>query len=100
MQATTKLTYTFKSDVLFKMLFAKNQELLKRLVSVILKIDIDSITLFNVINSEIAPEEIDTKFCKIDIRMKINEELVSLEIQALNRGNYPERTLYYWAREF
>ena len=97
---TTKLAYTFKSDVLFKMLFSKNQKLLKRLVSVILKIKITSITSFNVINSEIAPEEIDTKFCKIDIRMKINDELVSLEIQALNRGNYPERTLYYWAREF
>ena len=95
-----RLTYTFKSDILFKMLFSKNQNLLKRLVSVILKINPESIAEFVVTNSEIAPEEIETKFCRIDIRMRVNEELVSLEIQVENRGNYPERTLYYWAREF
>ena len=94
-----KLAYTFKSDLLFKMLFARNQDLLKRLVSVILKINKDDITKFVVKNSEIEPEEIETKFCKIDIRMKVNEELVNLEVQALDRGNYPERTLYYGAKE-
>jgi len=36
-QKGTKLIYTFKSDVLFKMLFTRNPDLLKRLVSVLFK---------------------------------------------------------------
>ena len=35
---STELQYTFKSDVLFKMLFVKYQDLLKRLISVLLGI--------------------------------------------------------------
>ena len=34
----TKLEYTFKSDVLFKMLFVRYPDLLKRLVAVLLGI--------------------------------------------------------------
>jgi hypothetical protein len=32
----TKLKYTLKSDTLFKMLFSRNQDLLKRLVAALL----------------------------------------------------------------
>ena len=42
----TKLEYTFKSDVLFKMLFVKYPDLLKRLVSVLLDIPLESINEF------------------------------------------------------
>jgi len=48
----TKLKYTLKSDTLFKLLFAKNQKLLKRLVSALLGIRYEDITEFNVINPE------------------------------------------------
>jgi hypothetical protein len=38
----TKLEYTFTSDTLFKMLFVKFPELLKRLVAAIIGIPVDS----------------------------------------------------------
>jgi len=48
----TKLKYTFRSDVLFKMLFRKYQHLLKRLIAVLLEIPLESITEFYITNTE------------------------------------------------
>jgi len=41
-----KLKTTFKTDILFKMLFVKNPDLLQRLVAHLLKIPYDDITEF------------------------------------------------------
>ena len=96
----TKLKYTLKSDTLFKLLFAKNQKLLKRLVAALLGIKYEDITEFNVINPEISPEELGKKFCRLDINMTVNGQKVDLELQISDEGNYPERSLFYWAREY
>jgi len=32
--------------------------------------------------------------------MTVNEQKVDLEVQVSDEGNYPERSLFYWAREF
>jgi predicted transposase/invertase (TIGR01784 family) len=95
-----KLEYTFKSDVLFKMLFTKHQSLLKRLVAVLLSIPLESITKFDVLNTEMPPEEIGKKFCRLDINMDVDGKKVNLEIQVRDEGNYPERTMFHWARIF
>ena len=96
----TKLEYTFKSDVLFKMLFIKYPDLLKRLVSVILSIPLDSITKFVITNTDMPPEEIAKKYCRLDIRMDVNGKKVNLEIQIRDEGNYPERIMLHWARVY
>jgi len=96
----TKLKYTFKNDTLFKMLFTKYQNLLKRLVAELLSIQYESIEQFDIINPEISPEELGKKFCRLDINMIVNKQKVDLEIQISDEGNYPERSLFYWAREF
>ena len=67
----TKLEYTFKSDVLFKMLFVNHPNLLKRLVAVLLGISLESISKFVIINTEMPPEEIGKKFCRLDINMDV-----------------------------
>ena len=94
----TKLEYTFKSDVLFKMLFVKYQHLLRRLIAVLLEIPIESISRLDIINTEMPPEEIGKKFCRLDINMLIDDKRVNLEIQVEDEGNYPERALYHFAR--
>lgn len=95
-----KLRYTFKSDILFKMVFVKYPHLLKELVAVILGITVENITAFEILNSEITPESIEDKFCRLDINMRVNGKLVDIEMQVANEGNYPERVMFYWAREF
>ena len=96
----TKLQYTFKTDVLFKMLFTKYPDLLKRLVAALLCITYDSIEGFSITNPDITPEELGKKFCRLDINMRVNGQIVDLEIQVADEGNYPDRSLYYWVREF
>ena len=91
----TKLEYTFQSDVLFKMLFVRNQGLLRHLIAVLLSIPLDSITSLVVTNTEIPPEEVGNKFCRLDIRMTADGKDIDIELQAYNEGNYPARMLYY-----
>lgn len=100
MTPVRKLQYTFKTDTLFKMLFVTHQELLKKLVAALLGIPLESIGEFVVRNEEMPPEILGDKFCRLDINMAVNGQLVDLEVQIANEGDYPERVLYYWAREF
>ena len=65
----SKLKYTFKNDILFKMVFVKYPELLKRLVADLLKISFEGIEEFLITNPEMPPESISKKFCRLDINM-------------------------------
>jgi predicted transposase/invertase (TIGR01784 family) len=95
------LRYTFMNDTLFKMLFTKHPELLKKLVAAMLDIPFESIEQFEVRNPEMPPENLGDKFCRLDINMEVNGQRVDLEIQQRRAGgDFPERSLYYWAREY
>jgi predicted transposase/invertase (TIGR01784 family) len=94
------LEYRFTNDVLFKFLFVKNPDLLKRLIAGMLSIELESITEFEVTNPDILPESFGEKFCRLDISMRVDGRKIGLEVQVANEGNYPERSLYYWAREY
>ncbi|MDR2733238.1 MAG: Rpn family recombination-promoting nuclease/putative transposase [Spirochaetota bacterium] len=96
----TKLDYSFTDDMLFKMVFVRHPDLLIRLVVALLGIRPESIEQFDITNSEILPEAIGDKFCRLDINMVIDGQRVDLEIQVRDEGDYPERSLYYWAREY
>jgi predicted transposase/invertase (TIGR01784 family) len=82
------------------MLFVKYPDLLKRLVAELLTIPHESIGEFVITNPDMPPDIIGEKFCRLDINMTVNGQRVDLEIQVNNEGDYPERSLYYWAREF
>ena len=78
----------------------RHPDLLKRLVAALLSIPYESIEEFDVTNPDIPPEVMGEKFCRLDINMTVNGQKVDLEIQVENEGDYPVRSLYYWAREF
>ena len=96
----TKLKYNFTNDTLFKILFVRHPDLLIRLVANVLKIQPNSITEFIIINPEVPPEIAGDKFCRLDINMLVDGQRVDLEVQVSNEGDFPERSLYYWAREY
>ena len=85
----TKLKYTFKNDTLFKMLFVQYPDLLKRLVTELLNIRLESIGEFVITNPEMPPEVMGDKFCRLDINMTVNGQRVDLEIQVNDEGDYP-----------
>jgi hypothetical protein len=64
----------FTSDILFKMLFTRNEELLRSLVAAALGIAPADIKTLNVKNPEILPEELGSKFCRLDLNMVVNDE--------------------------
>ncbi|MCL2054893.1 MAG: Rpn family recombination-promoting nuclease/putative transposase [Oscillospiraceae bacterium] len=96
----TELEYKFTYDLLFKMIFTKHVKLLKSLVATLLNLAPDSIEQFEIRNAEIPPETLGDKFCRLDINMVVNGQRVDLEVQVDNAGDFPERSLYYWAREY
>ena len=65
-----------------------------------LDLSYDDIDEFSIVNPEIPPENLGDKFCRLDINMIVNGQRVDIEIQVKNEGDYPERSLYYWARDF
>jgi predicted transposase/invertase (TIGR01784 family) len=95
-----RLKYTFKNDTLFKMLFVKYPDLLKRLVAGLLGIRYESIRQFVITNPEMPPEALGDKFCRLDINMTVDGSRVDLEIQVRDEHDFPERTLFHWAREY
>ena len=96
----TELEYKFTYDLLFKMIFTKHVKLLKSLVATLINIPLDSIEQFEIRNAEIPPETLGDKFCRLDINMAVNGQRVDIEVQVDNDGDFPERSLYYWAREY
>jgi len=72
--------------------------LLKRLVAAILGIAVESMTEFHIANTEIPPEALGDKFCRLDINMVVNGQRVNLEVQVEDEKDYPERSSYHWAR--
>ena len=96
----TKLEYTFKNDTLFKVLFVKYPELLKKLIAELLEIRFESINQFMITNPEMPAERIGDKFCRLDINMIVDGRRVNLEIQVRDEGDFPERSLFHWAREY
>jgi len=96
----TKLEYRLTNDTLFKMLFVKYPGLLKKLVAVLLGIMHDSISQFEIRNPEMPPESLGDKFCRLDITMTVDGQRIDLEVQVDDEGDYPERSLFNWAREY
>jgi len=96
----TELDHKMTDDLLFKLLFVKNPKLLRELVAELLGIDPASIGSFEVANTEMPPEVIGDKFCRLDVNMVVDGQRVSLEVQVENEGDYPERSLFMWARSY
>jgi hypothetical protein len=57
-QEQTELKYRMTYDALFKLYFVKHPDYLKRVVGMMLKMPLDSITEFAITNSEIPPEQL------------------------------------------
>jgi len=92
-----KLKYKLTNDILFKMLFVRNPNLLKKFAAAFLHVPVTSIKKFEITNPEMPPAMIEDKFCRLDITMNVNNQLIDLEVQAADEKDYPDRSLFNWA---
>ena len=93
---------TPKLDIVFKLLFTADTDLLADLINSVLKLPEESrIISVEVKNPGILPDEITKKFIVLDIRATDNNSRhYDIEIQVRKYESYPKRTLYYVSRMY
>ena len=86
-----------KLDIVFKKAFGdvNNADMLRGLVSAYLGVDTSG--RFELSNTEITPEELERKFARLDLRISTENSEIDIEVQVVNRSDYMDRCLYYWA---
>ena len=86
-----------KLDIVFKTLFTRNTDLLKCFVAEVLEIPEGDISDLIIEDPNIMPTVVDGKQSTLDLKLKFDDKIVNVEIQLSNKGDFPERSLYYWA---
>jgi predicted transposase/invertase (TIGR01784 family) len=89
-----------RNDYVFKRIFAQRVDLLSDLVNVI-RGDAAPLTLTEVLNPTILPEEITGKGIVLDVKaLDTQGKTIDVEVQVSSQRDYPARSLYYIARAF
>lgn len=91
-----------KLDVIFKAMFGRkgSEGILSDFLSRLLEIPRQSIQRIIMDNVELMPDNFADKFCRVDLKMQVDERLINIELQINNEVNFRERTLYYWSRMY
>ena len=98
-----KSKVTPKLDLVFKKIFGnvKNTDILADFLATVLGIETNEITNIEILDNEMIPETLISKFSRLDLKLTLNSKTsVNIEIQVLNYSNYKERTLFYWAKVY
>lgn len=96
-----RLEYTMKNDFMFKAVFQENRKALEGILCALLRLkrsDIESIVIINPIEYG---DKVDDKTMILDIKLILNnEQIINIEMQVANLGNWEERSLTYLCRSF
>ena len=87
-----------KLDVIFKMLFSENLDLLHELLSGLLELPKESIKNIVIKNSEILPDGLYGKLVRMDLNMDVDGKLINVEMQYGKDYNFRERILFHWSK--
>lgn len=89
-----------KLDVIFKAMFGRegSEDILADFLSRLLEIPRQSIHKIIMDNVELIPDNYADKFCRVDLKMQVDERLINIELQINNEKHFRERTLYYWSK--
>ncbi len=89
------------NDYLFRALMQENNEVLKALISSLLHLKMEDILRVEVTNPIELGKAINHKEFILDVKVLMNENtILNLEMQVVNEGNWPERSLIYLCRAF
>lgn len=87
-----------KLDIVFKKLFTSDDDILRAFVGDMLDIPRGIIKQIKVENPNIMPYLIDGKQSQLDLKMSVDDNIVNVEVQICNKGDFKERALYYWSK--
>ena len=91
-----------KLDIIFKRVFgtSKNKKIIASFIAAMLEIPKESIQEIYIENVELPPEEIDQKFSRLDLKMRVDGRIINIELQIKFQDYFKERTVYYGTRLF
>jgi len=99
--ATGKMPYTLTNDYMFKAMLQQNNKALKGLVCAVENIRPEDVISVEIANPIELGQHIDAKNFFLDIRVILNDnKTINIEMQVINLGNWPERSLGYLSRSF
>ena len=93
-------TFTPYNDVIFKAIFGKEGDkgTLMSLLSSIMDLPIESFEDLILLNTELAPDSIDQKVSRLDLRIKLkNQSEIDVEVQVVDHIAHKERVLIHRA---
>lgn len=98
---TGSLRYTLTNDYLFHIVFQRNKKILRGLIRSLLDLKDEEI-LDIVLENPITPgEKVNDKTVILDLLITLNNhKKINIEMQILNSGDWPERSLTYLCRAF
>ena len=100
-KATGKLKYNLTNDYLFRATLQESPSTLREVVRSVLGLSLEQIRSVEILNPIILGQNITAKDFILDVRVLLNNNTyVNMEMQVLNHGNWPERSLQYLCRSF
>ena len=98
---TGKLKYPLTNDFMFKAVLQRNQTALKGLLCALLHMEMEEIAAVRVLNPIEIGGMIDEKMMMLDLKLELNDSrILDIEMQVIDEGNWPERSLAYLCRTF
>ena len=95
------LPIPMSNDYLFRALMQRNTDVLKSLICALLHLNPADVTSVTILNPIVLGESINDKTYILDIKVELNgNTVINLEMQVINEGNWPERSLCYLCRAF
>jgi predicted transposase/invertase (TIGR01784 family) len=100
-QKSGKIPFPMTNDYLFRALCQKDTLALQSLICSILHWELDQIVSAEVTNPILLGKAIDEKEFILDVHVKLNNDIVmNMEMQVMDYGDWPERSLQYLCRQF
>ena len=100
-KATGEIKYNMTNDYMFRALFQQNTVALKGLLSSLLHMPPENILSVEIMNPIVIGETINDKEFRLDIKAMLNGyQQINLEMQVVNRHDWPERSIGYLSRMY
>lgn len=98
---TGKIKYGLTNDYMFRAVFQENKKALEGLLYALLALPEGSIATIDIENPIELGKVINDKTCILDLKIMLNDkQLLNIEMQVTDYGNWPERSLTYLCRAF
>ncbi len=98
---TGKIKYGLTNDYMFRAVFQENKKALEGLLYALLALPEGSIAAIDIENPIELGKVINDKTCILDLKIMLNDkQLLNIEMQVTDYGNWPERSLTYLCRAF